>query len=125
MMRAETTERQQGPIEDVSVLLISPKFVAMELGGRGNRHEGPWKYTDVQIQISYCTSFSFSNIQNPRSVSLSCYAKPIKKPADRTPLDEDDIFLSPAFSLRTNVELKLSLRKRLARQMHAIRMHSP
>jgi hypothetical protein len=53
MMRAETTERRQGPIEDVSVLLISLKFVAMELGGRRNRHEGPWKYTDVQIQISY------------------------------------------------------------------------
>ena len=32
--------------------------------------------------------FPVSNIQNSRSVSLSCYAKPVKKPTDKTLLDE-------------------------------------
>jgi hypothetical protein len=57
--------------------------------------------------------------------NLSSFAKPAKKPIDRTPLDERGEFLSPAFSLRTIVELKLSLRTRLACQMHTRRMHDP
>ena len=44
------------------------KFVAIELGGC---REGPWNCTNVQIWIF----FSSPNIQNPRSMSLSCRAK--------------------------------------------------
>jgi len=55
---------------------------------------------------------------------VSRYAKPAKKPTDPT-RREKGRFPSSAFSLCTNVELKLPLRTRLVRQTHARRMHKP
>src|SRR5271170_4298764 len=57
--------------------------------------------------------------------SLSNYAKPAKKPADkRSRWTREGMFLSPAFSLCTSVELKLSLRTRLARTSDACETHA-
>ena len=47
-----------------------------------------------------------------------------RKPSDKIPLDERREFLFPAFSLCRVIELKLSSRTRLARQMYAIRIRN-
>ena len=52
------------------------------------------------------------------------FAKPAKNSLIRPHRTREGEFLSPAFSFCTSVELTLSLRTRLARQMHARRMHN-
>jgi hypothetical protein len=56
--------------------------------------------------------------------SLSSYAKPAKKPADKRSRWTREGIFSPAFSLCTSVELKIPLRTRLARMSDACEAHA-
>src|SRR3954452_15929031 len=54
----------------------------------------------------------FSSIRNREKKLCHNYAKPAKNSTDKTPRSRwrEDIFLSPAFSLCTSVELKVMVR---------------
>jgi hypothetical protein len=53
------------------------------------------------------------------SAGCSCFAKLAKKPADKARWTRENELFSLAFSPCTSVEVKSSLRTRLARQTHA------
>jgi hypothetical protein len=79
---------------------------------------GHWDSMDCKIVV-------FQSPATPDGIRVptACYAKNAKKPTDETPRWAGGGISS--VSLCTNLELKLSLRRRLAHQTRARRMYNP